>query len=199
MLVAHYSRFCGAELRKSLYSLWITVEKGWITAKLAPESIQKMRCLNFGKFAAPAFDPDHPKHMHPRNLAITDFTYELPEKNIAYYPLAERDQSKLIIYKGKIIAEDIYKNIAQYIPSDSVIVFNNTKVVEARLRFRKPTGGEIEIFCLEPGPEYADMSSAMLQKGAVRWRCLIGGVSKWKAGQVLLKEIESHAGIHPFH
>ncbi len=194
MLVAHYSRFCGAEMRKLLYSLWITVEKGWITAKLASESMQKCPSRILVNLRPRFIDPDYLKHMHPRNLAITDFTYELPEKNIAYYPLAERDQSKLIVYKEQIIAEDIYRNIAHYIPSNSVIVFNNTRVVEARLRFRKPTGGEIEIFCLEPGPDYADISSAMQQKGAVRWRCLIGGASKWKAGQVLEKEIESKTG-----
>lgn len=139
--------------------------------------------------------PGYLKLMHPRQLAITDFTYDLPDQNIAYYPLPERDQSKLLVYQGKIIAEDIYKNIASYIPADSVVVFNDTRVVEARLRFRKPTGGEIEIFCLEPGPDYADISTAMLQRGAVRWRCLIGGASKWKAGQVLLKEISTGSGM----
>ena len=74
--------------------------------------------------------------MHPKNLSITDFTYSLPENRIANYPLAERDASKLLIYKNGNITEDIYKNIAEHIPANSLLVFNNTKVVEARLFFK---------------------------------------------------------------
>jgi len=125
----------------------------------------------------------------PGTLSIKDFTYSLPEERIAKYPLAERDASKLLIYKEKDISEDIYKNIADHIPSDSLLVFNNTKVVEARLLFQKPTGGVIEIFCLEPHEQYPDISSAMLQHEKVLWHCLIGGASKWKHGQILEKKI----------
>ena len=83
----------------------------------------------------------------PRTLRIKDFTYSLPEGRIAKYPLAERDASKLLIYKDGNILEDTYKNIADHIPSNSLLVLNDTKVVEARLLFQKPTGGVIEIFC----------------------------------------------------
>src|SRR6187549_3348296 len=125
----------------------------------------------------------------PRTLSIKDFTYSLPEERIAKYPLAERDASKLLIYKDKTITEDIYRNIADHIPANSLLVFNDTKVVEARLLFQKPTGGVIEIFCLEPHEQYPDITTAMLQHEKVQWHCLIGGASKWKHGQVLEKKI----------
>jgi S-adenosylmethionine:tRNA ribosyltransferase-isomerase len=126
----------------------------------------------------------------PQNISINDYTYSLPEGRIAKYPLAERDASKLLIYNDGAIAEDTYKNIAHHIPENSLLIFNNTKVVEARLLFQKPTGGVIEIFCLEPHEQYADITTAMLQKSKVLWQCLVGGVSKWKAGQVLEKKIK---------
>ncbi len=125
----------------------------------------------------------------PRFLSIKDFTYSLPEERIARYPLPERDASKLLIYQNMIIREDVYKNIASQLPSDSLLLFNNTKVVEARLLFKKETGGIIEIFCLEPHEKYADISTAMLQKQSVLWKCLVGGASKWKHGQLLKKKI----------
>ncbi|MDO6435496.1 S-adenosylmethionine:tRNA ribosyltransferase-isomerase [Flavitalea sp. BT771] len=125
--------------------------------------------------------------MDPRNISIADYTYALPAELIAHYPLAERDASKLLIYKEGNISEDIYRHIVEYLPSGSLLVFNNTKVVEARILFRKPTGGQIELFCLEPPAEYGGIAAAMAQTGKVRWKCLIGGASKWKAGQVLRK------------
>jgi S-adenosylmethionine:tRNA ribosyltransferase-isomerase len=127
--------------------------------------------------------------MHPKSIAIKDFTYELPEERIAKYPLPERDSSRLLVYRNGHIAEDIYRHIDQYLPADSLLIFNNTKVVEARLLFQKPTGGSIEIFCLEPGSQYPDITTAFSQKGQVTWMCLIGGASKWKAGQLLEKRI----------
>jgi len=125
----------------------------------------------------------------PRTLSIKDFTYSLPEERIAKYPLSERDASKLLIYKEEKIEEDIYKNIGSHIPPNSLLVFNDTKVVEARLLFQKPTGGAIEIFCLEPHEQYSGITTAMLQHEKVLWHCLIGGASKWKHGQVLEKKI----------
>ncbi|HJS56295.1 MAG TPA: S-adenosylmethionine:tRNA ribosyltransferase-isomerase [Chitinophagaceae bacterium] len=125
----------------------------------------------------------------PGTLSIRDFTYTLPEERIAKYPLAERDASKLLIYKEGRITEDIYKNIPDHIPADSLLVFNDTKVVEARLLFKKQTGGIIEIFCLEPHQQYADITTAMLQREKVLWHCMIGGASKWKHGQILEKKI----------
>ena len=128
--------------------------------------------------------------MHPRDLSIHDYSYSLPEEKIAHYPLTERDASKLLIWENETIREDIYRNIAHHIPNDSLIIFNDTKVVPARLLFQKPTGAVIEIFCLEPHAQYRDITTAMLQKGSVTWMCLIGGASKWKPGQVLEKVIQ---------
>jgi S-adenosylmethionine:tRNA ribosyltransferase-isomerase len=130
--------------------------------------------------------------MHPKNLSIADFTYSLPENKIADYPLVERDASKLLVYKEGNITEDIYKNIASHIPGNSLLVFNDTKVVEARLLFQKPTGGVIEIFCLEPHEQYGDITTAMLQQGKVLWQCLVGGASKWKHGQILKKIVYAY-------
>lgn len=125
----------------------------------------------------------------PRTLSVKDFTYLLPDERIAEYPLPERDASKLLIYKEGIIDDDYYRNIADHLPPDSLLIFNDTRVIEARLFFQKPTGGIIEIFCLEPHEQYADITTAMLQKKTVLWKCLIGGASKWKHGQVLEKLI----------
>jgi S-adenosylmethionine:tRNA ribosyltransferase-isomerase len=126
----------------------------------------------------------------PQNISINDYSYSLPEEKIAKYPLPERDASKLLIYNDGVISEDVYKNISHNIPENSLLVFNNTKVVEARLLFQKATGGVIEIFCLEPHEQYADITTAMLQKEKVLWKCLVGGASKWKTGQVLEKKIQ---------
>lgn len=122
--------------------------------------------------------------MHPKNLAIKDFTYDLPDERIAKYPLEKRDESKLLVYQNKTITQDIYANIASHLPGNSFLIFNNTKVVEARLLFEKANGGKIEIFCLEPHEQYADITSAMLQKEKVWWKCLVGGAKKWKEGSL---------------
>jgi S-adenosylmethionine:tRNA ribosyltransferase-isomerase len=133
--------------------------------------------------------------MNIRSISISGYTYPLPENKIAHYPLPERDASKLLICQKEKITEDIYRNIANYFPPDSLLVFNNTRVIEARLLFQKQSGGTIEIFCLEPGDQYADTSTGMQQQGKVQWKCLIGGASKWKAGQVLQKNIPVDNGI----
>ena len=132
--------------------------------------------------------PDIRSMMHPKNLSIKNYTYDLPDELIAKYPLPQRDASKLLIYKDGQIAEDIYKNIAQHIPSNSLLIFNNTKVVEARLLFQKPTGGVIELFCLEPF-EHADPLHAIQATGSVKWKCMVGGASKWKHGPLEKKLI----------
>lgn len=127
--------------------------------------------------------------MHPKHLSIHDFLYDLPNERIARYPLAERDASKLLIWKDHRITQTHYRDLAAHIPSGSLLVFNNTRVVEARLLFQKPTGGVIEIFCLEPSGIYPDITTAMATRGSVEWQCLVGGASKWKKGQVLEKRI----------
>lgn len=130
--------------------------------------------------------------MHPKDLRIADYTYELPDEKVAKYPLSIRDASRLLIYKNGHISESTYLDIATHIPHNSLMVFNQTKVVNARLLFKKPTGGVIEVFCLEPGDEYADIQTAMTQKGGVRWESMIGGASKWKHGMVLQLDCKPH-------
>lgn len=127
---------------------------------------------------------------NPRTISINDYTYSLPEERIAKYPLAERDASRLLVYNNGNITTDTYRSLSTYLPQNALLVFNNTKVVEARLLFQKPTGGTIEIFCLEPHSQYADITTAMSQKQTVLWQCLVGGASKWKAGQILEKKIQ---------
>src|ERR671912_434305 len=120
--------------------------------------------------------------MHPRDLSIHDFTYELPEERIATKPLEERDASKLLIYRDNTLETTQYRFLANSLPNECLLVFNNTKVIAARILFKKATGGTIEIFCLEPYEETREYSTIMSKTGSVRWKCLIGGASKWKEG-----------------
>lgn len=124
--------------------------------------------------------------MHPKQLRIEDFTYELPEEKIAQYPLQERDASRLLIFDRGALTEDIYRNVADYIQPGTLVVFNQTRVVHVRLIFRKESGARIEVFCLEPDDRYRDIYTALNSKGEVYWRCLVGGAGKWKDGQELL-------------
>lgn len=112
-------------------------------------------------------------------IKIEDYTYDLPDGRIAKYPLPERDSSKLLCYHNGKIEEKVFKEISSLIPEDSMMVFNDTRVVPARLRFVRPTGAHIEIFCLEPvlPQEYAGMFS---ETAKCRWKCIIGNVKKWK-------------------
>lgn len=133
--------------------------------------------------------------MHPKDISILDFTYELPDERIAKYPLPQRDASKLLVFNtDQSIEESTYAQISHYIPKQSFLVFNNTKVVEARIFFQKPTGSTIEIFCLEPDNRYPDITSAMLETGKVYWKCLIGGAKKWKEG-ALTRHFEGKNGM----
>src|ERR1051325_4181036 len=104
--------------------------------------------------------------MHPKNLSIRDFSYTLPEEKIAIYPLPDRDASRLLIYQNGKITEDIYKNLDQHLPENTLLILNETKVVEARLLFQKPTGASIELFCLEPDEQYADIITALSLPGS---------------------------------
>ncbi len=137
--------------------------------------------------------------MHPALLRIEDFSYHLPAERIAKYPLPERDQSRLLVYRQGNIVEDTYFNISNYIPSRSLLIFNQTKVVNARLLFKKATGAAIEVFCLEPHESYSDMQSAMLCQGTVLWKCMVGGAAKWKDGQTVQVEVtagEMHVQVY---
>ena len=130
----------------------------------------------------------------PKNISIHDFTYTLPDEKIARYPVAERDSARLLIYNKGNIREDIYKNIHQYIPENSLLIFNDTKVIKARIRFQKPTGGVIEVFCLEPAETINEYSVVMNQQTHTQWKCMVGGAGKWKEGE-LEKELATGMGL----
>jgi S-adenosylmethionine:tRNA ribosyltransferase-isomerase len=118
-------------------------------------------------------------------IAISGYDYQLPDERIAKYPHENRDLSKLLVYKNGNLEKDVFSNLAQYIPSGSLMVFNDTRVIQARLQFRKDTGAEIEIFCLEPF-EPADYYQAFQRKENCKWKCLVGNLKKWKEGKVEL-------------
>ncbi len=129
--------------------------------------------------------------MNTSNIEINKYTYELPDERIAKYPLNDRSQSKLLIYNSSV-KEDVFKNIYQYLPANSLLVFNNTKVIQARLEFQKETGAKIEIFCLEP-IEPADINISFQSKTAVQWKCIVGNSKKWKEGFLQKKvRIDNH-------
>ncbi len=127
--------------------------------------------------------------MNPKTISVNDYDYHLPDDRIALHPLAERDASKLLVYKNGTIEETVFSSIAKYLPEKSLLVFNNSKVINARIKFTKPTGAVIEIFCLEPYGDITDYSSIMTATDAVQWKCFVGGAAKWK-DEILQKEIE---------
>lgn len=126
--------------------------------------------------------------INPGKILIKEYDYALPNERIAAQPLSNRDESKLLIYKNGKIKESIFRTLPDHLSPKTTLVLNNTRVIEARILFQKNTGGVIEIFCLEPA-ENSEVSMALNSAGTVRWKCLIGGASKWKHGEVLQKEI----------
>ncbi len=122
---------------------------------------------------------------HPKDLNIADFNYELPNERIAKFPLAQRDKSKLLVSQGAAIKEATFQDIASYLPCNSLLIFNNTKVIQARLLFKKETGAAIEIFCLEPVTP-ADHAQAFSSFQENSWLCMVKNLKKWKAGDLQL-------------
>ena len=116
-----------------------------------------------------------------RDIDINDYDYDLPADRIAQYPVEERDNSQLLIYKDNKIGKDIFTNIDAYLKPDSLLVFNNTRVIRARILFQKETGAVIEILCLEPLSP-SDYSLSFSSKESVEWKCIIGNLKKWKRG-----------------
>lgn len=116
-----------------------------------------------------------------RHIKIKDFNYHLPDERIAKFPLAERDSSKLLLYRKGEVQEDTFVNLPQYLPEGALMVFNNTKVIQARLHFRKETGALIEVFCLEPAVPH-DYVLMFQQTRSCSWYCMIGNLKKWKNG-----------------
>ena len=123
-----------------------------------------------------------------QNIAIAEYDYPLPDERIAKYPLAQRDSSKLLLYNKGVVSEDVFSNLPKYIPQNALMVFNNTKVIQARLRFRKETGALIEVFCLEP-EQPCDYQQIFLETKECVWQCLVGNSNRWKGG-VLSQVVE---------
>ena len=122
----------------------------------------------------------------PKEIRIEDYNYPLPGERIAQFPVAERDQSKLLIAEDGRLQQDRFYNIADYLPGDSLIVFNDTKVIRARMQFRKPTGARIEIFILEPVLPTAEVQNAFQVRQSCSWKCFVGNAKKWKQGELHL-------------
>lgn len=121
--------------------------------------------------------------MNPKDIRIEDYNYSLPEDRIAKFPLAERDQSKLLSYKNGEISHTVFRNLQEQLPEGALLVFNDTKVIHARLHFTLENGAQIEILCLEPLLPH-DYQQNFSSTKPVRWKCLIGNNRKWKSGEV---------------
>ena len=119
--------------------------------------------------------------MDTKHIKISDYNYPLPDERIAKYPIAQRDHSKLLVYRHGEVGEDTFYNITKYLPEGSLMIFNNTKVIQARLHFRKETGALIEVFLLEPA-EPTDYELMFQQTERCSWLCLVGNLKKWKEG-----------------
>ena len=131
------------------------------------------------------------KEMKP--IYIADYNYPLPDERIAKYPLAERDHSKLLVYRDGKVTEDRFYNVGDYIAPHSLLIYNNTRVIQARLEFHKPTGARIEVFCLEPLAPH-DYQLSLGSTVGCTWKCMVGNVKKWhdepielKAGNFILR------------
>lgn len=119
----------------------------------------------------------------PKHIRISDFNYPLPDERIAKFPLPVRDHSKLLVYRRGRVCEDVFTSLPDYIEPGELMVFNNTKVIQARLHFRKETGALIEVFCLEP-VEPGGYAQSFRQTGHCAWLCLVGNLKKWKEGSL---------------
>ena len=117
------------------------------------------------------------------DINISDYNYTLPDERIAKYPVEKRDHSKLLVYNHGDISEDLFYHLPDYLPAGALMVYNNTRVIRARLLFRKPTGAHIEIFLLEPYSP-ADYEQNFQSSQQCSWLCLVGNQKKWKEGQL---------------
>ena len=119
--------------------------------------------------------------MDTRHIQISDYNYALPDERIAKYPLPQRDHSKLLLYRQGEVSDDVFYNLPSHLPQGALMVFNNTRVIQARMHFRKSTGALIEIFLLEPACP-ADYEQMFQTRGRCSWLCLVGNLKKWKEG-----------------
>lgn len=130
--------------------------------------------------------PQSPHFPFPA-VRLEDYRYQLPEEAIAKYPLARRDQSRLLVYRQKEISHRQFRELPELLPANSLLFFNNTKVIPARMLFRKETGAQIELFLLEPVSPSPIMSEALSQTDRCSWQCMIGNLKRWKEDQPLLR------------
>ena len=131
----------------------------------------------------------------PGAIRIADYNYLLPADLIAQFPLADRDASNLLIFKHGLITKDIFSNIGDHLPGNSLLVFNDTKVIHARLIFTGTTGARIEVFCLEPTAPSSDIGAAFHQQSGATWKCLVGNLKRWKGG-TLVNEYKHRETLH---
>ena len=124
--------------------------------------------------------------MNTKEIHISDYNYALPDERIAKFPMKERDHSKLLIYNKGEVGEDVFYNLPNYLPKGALMVFNNTKVIQARMHFRKETGALIEVFLLEPA-EPSDYELMFQTTGRCSWYCLVGNLKKWKEGTLTIE------------
>ncbi len=124
------------------------------------------------------------KDFNSNPILIDDYDYALPDERIAKYPLKERDQSKLLVYRNGEISEDIFLNAVSHLPEHALLVYNNTKVIHARLLFQKSTGAQIEVFCLEPLAP-SDYALSLGSTDGCSWKCMVGNLKKWKQGNLI--------------
>jgi len=127
-----------------------------------------------------------PSFPDPHQLRIQDFHYDLPAERIAPEPLPDRAASKLLVSRQGVLADKTFRDLPDELPADSLLIFNDTRVVRARLLTQRPTGGVVELFCLEPVAPHRAIEPALQQTGACTWRCLVGNGRRWKSGPVTL-------------
>mgnify|MGYP002643090698 FL=1 len=121
--------------------------------------------------------------MDTKHIKISDYNYDLPDERIAKFPIAQRDHSKLLVYKHGEVSDDVFHHLPTYLPQGVLMIFNNTKVIQARLHFRKETGALIEVFLMEPA-EPTDYELMFQTTGHCSWLCMIGNLKKWKEGSL---------------
>jgi S-adenosylmethionine:tRNA ribosyltransferase-isomerase len=132
---------------------------------------------------------------NPSALAIADFTYELPEHRIAQYPLKQRDTSKLLVYKQGNIQEKVFNALPNILQPNDCLIFNDTRVIHARMFFQRATGAQIEVLCLEP-LQPVEVNEAFAQTESVVWKAMVGNAKRWKEGERLIKEIPTEGGVY---
>ena len=160
--------------------------------------IKSEQLVKVAYFCANLIIKEKKKMSNPKNISIEEYNYPLPDERIAKFPLENRDDSKLLVYRNGSVSQSVFRNLADELPNNLLMVFNNTKVIQARMVFAKETGARIEVFCLEPH-EPSDYALVFQAESRCVWQCMIGNAKKWKSGDLLRrvdvrgKEVELRA------